>query len=501
MATLVIAASSCSSSGSDQSQSDQSQSVDESSSTAPTTAVAETDETQESTTTSEAVVGNTLSDDELASYGDPLFEGLGNQGYDVQHYDLMIDTTSNENASAGAIDAIATIDLITTHTLTSFNLDLIYLDVQSVTVDDEPAEFEHVGRELTVTPGSTLSQGDSAIVQVRYSGVPVSMNNENEIFGPGWQATEWGSYTISEPNGAATWFPGNDHPSDKATFGIAVTVPVGTVAVASGSLIERIVDGETETFGYSMPEQMTTYLASVVVGDFVIDESVSDSGVAIRNVLWAEDAESLRPILEETTIPMLELFESILGPFPFDTYGVAAVPDNLGFALENQTMSLFSVNTLSFDSIFTDGILAHEMAHQWFGDAVSPAEWDDIWLNEGYATWSETYWLASQGHDQIPRLAEENREIPYGPLVGGTEDTLFRGAVYVRGALALESLRRTVGDEEFFEFTRTWIGEHSGGTASTAQFIALVDQTFGEEAQQMMKAWIFDEVSPELPAK
>ena len=437
----------------------------------------------------------------LASFGDPLFDGLGNGGYDVQHYDLEVDTTSNAQADEGAIDGLATITLLPTEDLSVFHLDLEFLTVESVVVNGAPAAFDHQGRELIITPSSPLTSGNEATVKVSYHGTPVPLEDEGDIFKLGWQSEEWGSYVVSEPLGAANWYPNNDHPGDKATFEISITVEQGQVGIGSGSLIEQSSGEGTETFVYSMPYPMATYLASVVTGDFVIDERAGPDGVRIRNVLYAPDADELRPILDRTTFQMLEMYSALFGPYPFDNYGVVAVPEPLGFALENQTLSVFGVDTITYDSIFTEQILAHELAHQWFGDAVSLAEWDDIWLNEGFATWADAYWMESNGQEFFSILDQYNSSSELGPLKGLDAASLFDENVYVRGGLTLEALRRTVGDDAFFGFLQDWVAAHSGGTASTADFLAMVDQKFGEDAQQLMKAWIFDEISPELPDK
>ncbi len=434
-----------------------------------------------------------------SSIGDPLFEGLGNGGYDALHYDLSIDTTSNPEH--GAIDGVAVITLVAQEDLPRFNLDIEGLVVDDVTIDGEPARFDHAGGELTIRPTEPLSAGSEATVSVTYHGLPVPLHDVGDVFELGWQAKAWGSYVVSEPIGAANWFPSNNHPGDKATFQLAITVEEGLTAAGPGSLIEQTEGDGTVTFVYSMPYQMATYLASVVTGDFVIDESEGPNGVTIRNVLHAPSAEAMRPILDRTSVPMLELFDELFGPYPFDNYGIVAVPEPLGFALENQTLSVFGVDTVTFDSIFTEQILAHELAHQWFGDAVSVAEWDDIWLNEGFATWADAYWLEQNGQEFFSVLDQYNQSSGLGPLKGLHAADLFGENVYVRGGLTLEALRRTVGDDAFFSFLQSWVQAHSGGTASTADFLSLVDSTFGEDTQQLMKAWIFSDVSPELPAK
>lgn len=435
-----------------------------------------------------------------SSFGDDLFAKLGNGGYDVSHYDLDIDMVNTEHADDGGFDASAAIALTPNQDLNDFNLDFEYLTATNITLDGESVSFDHDGGELTIHPNNTLPANTQIELVIDYNGIPKPLGLLGGIFGQGWQVEDWGSYVVSEPNGASNWFPNNNHPGDKATFTISVTVPQGLHAAASGTLIEHTSDGSTvDTFVYEMDEPMATYLASVVTGEFVVDESVGPNGVTIRNVLPADRAHEMRTLLDRTSAPMLALFSERFGPYPFDEYGVVVVPEYLGYALENQTLSVFGLGVILDDSESTENILAHELAHQWFGDAVSPSEWSDIWLNEGFATWGGSYWSQLAGADNFADMEQYNQDAGLGPLTEITARALFDDRVYVRGALTLESLRRTVGDDAFFGFLQTWVTTHSGGNATTRDFLDLVDEQFGEDAQQLMKSWIFDERSPALP--
>lgn len=440
-----------------------------------------------------------------SDFGDSLFEDLGNGGYDVLHYDLHIDVASAEDAAIGGMRSTAVITMVATKDLETFNLDLSFLNVDDVRVDDKPVNFVRDGNELAITPNTMITDGEEVDVTIDYSGIPGALDDPGEIFPQGWQVEDWGSYVVSEPIGASNWFPNNNHPGDKATFTISVTVPKGQVVAASGTLLDRtqstVFGIEAETFVYDMPEPMATYLASVVVGDFVIDTTDGPNGVTIRNVLPTDRAAELRPMINRTSAPMLELFHDKFGPYPFNEYGIVTIPEFLGYALENQTLSIFGLGIMLNDSLYSETIIAHELAHQWFGDAISPRQWEDIWLNEGFATWAGAYWSEQVGIDDFEGMFEHNRDIGLGPLVRTSPNTLFATSVYVRGGLALEALRRTVGDDAFFAFVQDWVVTYSGGTASTADFLNMVDKHFGEDEQQLMKAWIFDDLSPDLPAK
>ena len=338
---------------------------------------------------------------------------------------------------------------------------------------------------------------------VAYRGQPEPIDNPAVADAYGWQTRPWGTYVISEPVGAANWFPGNDHPQDKATFTISVTVADGSVAAGPGLLIDRVGGEGDTTFVWRMDDQMATYLASVVTGDFAIEQRDGPNGVTIRNVYPTETADRLRPIVDRTMDDMLALFTEAFGPYPYDSYGVVAVPDDFGFAaLENQTLSVFGVDFLLADTFFGEQVLAHELAHQWFGNAVSPTEWDDIWLNEGFATWADNYWMEQTSTPDIfDRTAEIAIVANLRPPIDVAPETMFDSTVYLRGGLALEAVRRTVGDDTFLEFLRTWLDVHGGGDASTDDLFALTEAELGSDAAAVLRQWVTDETMPPLPAR
>ncbi len=425
--------------------------------------------------------------------GDPLFPGLGNGGYDVQSYDLAI------AVDGPTITVRALISIDATEQLERFNLDLIGLDVTRVEVDGRSARIKRTGRELEIDPGRTLYPGENFLLDIEYSGDPMPIDDPAGPAALGWYTEPFGTFVISEPSGAATWFPANDHPQDKARFRFAITVPSDQVAVAAGILEATDDNGDgTTTWHWYMRDPMATYLASVVTGDFAMIEEDPIGTIDVRHVVPIADAERLAPIVARQR-PMLELFQDRFGPYPFDSHGVAVVDADLGFAaLENQTLSIYDAeffSPLTPDS-FTDRVMAHELAHQWFGNAVSVETWGDIWLNEGFATWGEYYWVEQTGVD--PWVGPPGN---LGPLVGLAAPNLFDQNVYVRGGFTLEALRRTVGDEAFFALLQTWVERHSGGVASTQDFLDLVGEIAGADAQALVNTWLTDPQMPQLPPR
>ena len=424
--------------------------------------------------------------------GDPLFPGAGNTGYDVEHYDIAIDLSGDD------FRAEAIIELVPDAPLTSFNLDLVGMTVDHVFIDGVEAGFERDGRELIVTPASTLAQGRSTAVKVEYRGTPEPIADPSGPITLGWHTEPWGTYVASEPIGAATWFPANDHPTDKATFVLRVTVPEGQVAAGPGILIDRQTAAMRTTFVWASTDPMATYLASIVTGDFAIVTSEGDADPVIRNVLPTERANQLLPALAATG-EMLDVFEDLFGPYPFESYGVAAVPEPLDFALENQTLSLFDTEFLTLRRRTVENVLAHELAHQWFGNHVSPASWSDIWLNEGFASWADHYWTERDGGTTFDERAAEAAAFDLGPPTDVTPATMFDATVYLRGALTLEALRREIGDDRFFDLVKAWSTTYGGATASTDDFLTLVRTREGVFAESTVRDWLFDPVMPPLP--
>ncbi len=430
-------------------------------------------------------------DRSLGSIGDPTFPGLGNAGYDVSGYDIGLDLAGAEMSAEARIELTALIDL------TELHLDLVGMDVDEVRVDDEPVLFDRDGRELRLRLADQVSAGETAEVVVAYHGQPEPLDTgEGLPFNLGFQTRPWGTFVASEPIGAATWFPANDHPQDKATFDVEVTVQSGQVAIGPGQLVSTVVNADgTETYSWEAQDPMTTYLASVATGEFELTtetiEGITGNDIVIRHAVHRDALLATGDSLA-TTAEMMAAFEEQFGPYPFESYGILVVPESLGFALENQTLSLFGTDIIGSEA--AQPILAHELAHHWFGNLVSPAAWDDIWLNEGFATWAEWWWTERIAGRDMSRIAAT---IPMEPLTGLTPDTLFDINVYWRGGLTLEALRRTVGDETFAEILSAWTERYGGGVASTENFLDLVTELAGQEATNVVSQWIF---APDMPA-
>ena len=427
--------------------------------------------------------------------GDAYFPKYGNGGYDVGGYDLKLSYAP----ASGRLDGTATITATATQDLASFNLDLAHLAASKVTVDGQAATSKAVGNELVVTPAGGLVKGRAFTVVVDYGGKPRALSNEALGVG-GWLRTEDGAFALGQPESASTWFPVNDHPADKATFALSMTVPDGLEVLSNGVPGERATGDGKVTWRWAESKPLASYLAFVVIGQYRVTTSTHEGKpmvIAIPQSLPAngDAAKSLA-----TTGEVADFLVTQFGPYPFDAYGGVVVDDGrVGYALETQSRPVYG-STFFLDQPNTT-VVVHELAHQWYGDSVALSRWQDIWLNEGFATYAE--WLRQEHEGE--RTAQQSFDRAYPgfdwsvPTGDPGADRLFGDAVYQRGAMAVHALRRTIGDKAFFELLKSWPAQHRDGNATTEDFIAAAEQVSGKDLGDLFDAWLFGTVKPPKP--
>ena len=419
--------------------------------------------------------------------GDSFYPKMGNGGYDVAHYDIDLDVDPAQNT----IEAVTTITAAATQSLSSFNLDFTGLVIEGITVNGRSARFSRAGTELTVTPAAPLVDGSEFTVAVTYSGTPLTVDDPatNGRRKVGWHWYKGDPYpkgmifVYNGRTGAPTWFPNNNHPSDKATFEFEIRVPDGVVGFATGTRVSEATAGGYTTSTWKMDDPMATFVAAVYVGDFVRSEVRVEGKPLIRNYVHRGVSA---PALSETSAAM-DVYERLLGPYPFDAYGTVVVPFRLWFAYENQSLSVHGTSTV------IDRIIAHELAHQWFGNASTQQDWTDIWLSEGFAKYMEFVYMAHKyrhvDSDLMRRYMEWIRgmvvraDVP-APKKISVDQLLNTYAVYHRGALTLHALRKQAGDTKFWQIMRAAHSRTSGANTSTETFLGIVREFAGEEAVQ-----------------
>jgi aminopeptidase N len=423
--------------------------------------------------------------------GDPYFPDAGNGGYDVAHYglDLSYDPATKRLAGTAAIVATAT------QQLARFDLDLRALAVRGVSVNGRPARYGRSGQELVVTPAQPLRRGLPFLVVVSYGGVPQTVIDPDDSL-DGWIPTDDGAFVVNEPQGAPSWFPVSDHPTDKATYTVRMTVPAGLTAVGNGVLLGQHTRGGRTTFVWQESRPMASYLATITLGRFDVIRSRTADGIPVYVAIDPREAAAATTM---SRIPEIVGFQqSIFGRYPFETVG--GIVDHaafVGYALESQTKP-------NFDRAPSLTTVVHELAHQWFGDSVTPERWQDIWLNEGFATYAEWLWSEHAGGDTAQQLFDDGYATPasdtdfWNPPSGdpGGPANLFTGSVYDRGALTLHALRTKIGDRAFFRLLRAWAQQHRYGNASTADLVALAEQVSGQRLGHFFQVWLYTAGKP-----
>ncbi|MBZ0287700.1 MAG: M1 family metallopeptidase [Anaerolineae bacterium] len=436
-----------------------------------------------------------------ASIGDTLYFNLGNGGYDVQHYTLDFDI----DPEANHLDATVTMDATATLELSSFNLDFIGFEITRVDVNGQAADFTHKRNELTIAPAAALRPGEDFRVEIGYNGVPEPFESAAVPDTPwGWVDTGDHSYVIGEPDGAASFFPVNDHPLDKATYSFRITVPKPYTVAVNGDITRVVEDADSTTTLSEIRFPIASYLVTLEVGDYEMVREADANGVSIRNYFARSLDDDYRKPFERQG-EMIEFYASIFGPYPFDTYGAVLMDDDSTWALESQTLSLFASGIIDVDDVpGSERIVAHELVHQWFGNSVSVKDWKSIWLNEGFATYAEGLWIehlhgAKALDEWIRDIYELLTEYQFPPPGSPRADDLFNWSVYGRGALTLHALRLHVGDDTFFELVRGYYTANQYGNASTLDFINLAAIFGGDDVKPLLMRWLFDGRVPDIP--
>jgi aminopeptidase N len=445
-----------------------------------------------------------------AGAGDPYYPNAGNGGYEVSHYDLELDY---EPLPTNFLKGEAEVEARATQNLSRFNLDLRpNMVVHEVRVDGSRATFTREGvHELVITPRKGIRRGKKFEVKVEYSGRPQDVIDP-DLSKEGWVVTPDGAFVVNEPQGSPGWYPANDTPKDKATYDFEVTVPAGREVIANGVLEDVDTRRGRTTWEWEERDLMAPYLATATNGEFELRFGRTYRGLREYNAVdptTREDPEGTEPQpdlawmrVESTQPAAVKMFSELYGAYPFDAVGaiVDFAPD-VQYHLESQTKANYYL-------VPPETTIVHEVAHQWFGNAVTPEQWPDIWLNEGFARWSEwIYRELTVGTEEASAAAQfETLWRGWGASSGlnrppgnvGGPQFLFFSTVYNRGAMTLQALRERVGDETFFRILRTWYAKYKYGNATTADFIDVAERVSRRQLDDFFQAWLY---TPGKPAE
>jgi aminopeptidase N len=431
--------------------------------------------------------------------GDAYVPQAGNPGYDVRHYSVGV----RYWPATGRLRGDTTVRLMPTTRLRSFSLDLL-LRAETVRIDGSAVSFTQSRHELTIHPATALPQGTVVAVRVRYHGKPSQVRYQGE---QPVERTRTGAIAVGEPAIAAWWFPSNDHPRDKARFDLALTVPRGYEGVSNGQLLGHHSSGQTTTWRWRASSPMATYLAFAAFGQYQLQQGMTAAGVPYVYAWERGLGPKAKPARRSLrfTPQAVRFLTHAWGRYPFTSLG-GVVPDvALGYALENQTRPVYGRDM--FGRGVARSLIVHELAHQWFGDRVSLRRWQDIWLNEGLATYSEWLWEAHRGgrspQQQLMRhynLFEASSRFWQLKIGDPGRGRLFDDAVYDRGAMTVQALRNRVGSHDFFVIAKRWT--HAGdGVGSTRELRRLAERVSGQQLRPFFHHWLYVGTKPARTAQ
>ena len=350
--------------------------------------------------------------EERESIGDSLFPELGTDELDVQSYDVRSDTTRPREV----IEADVTITALVDGRRDRLVLDAGEMDIETVERRRRPAEFTLGDDELVDPPGRRrLPVQQPVTIDVAYTDVAGGVGLASRSRASDGSPRRPVRSSSTSPTAPHSWLPSNDHPSDKATWRFELTVPSGVTRSGQRRARRAAAGPEGDTWVWEQREPMATYLVQVLTGDYaVLDHGVAGT-VPIVDVALTDDVEQMAPYFDLTD-DQLAFFEPLFGPYPLDRYGLAFTESFSGLAMETQGRSLFSRDDFPGGSpgAIEHLLLSHELAHQWFGNAVTPADWADLWLNESFATYAQWMWLDHAGLLPLETQARSNLALPPG---------------------------------------------------------------------------------------
>lgn len=383
--------------------------------------------------------------------------------------------------------------------LSAFQLDLVGGDgtegmhVTSVTQGDAPMTFTHSNDQLRIELGTPVQADAQRTYTITYRGVPadgliISTNKHGErtFFGDNW------------PNRARHWLPTVDHPSDKATVEWIVTAPEHYEVVANGRLVEETdLPDQLRLTHWHATAPLPTKVMVIGVADFAVQYVDEYEGVSLQSWVYPQEREDGFYDFARAE-PILAFFDSHIGPFPYAKLANVQSKTRYG-GMENASAIFYNENAIS-GTRENEGLLAHEIAHQWFGDSVSETDWPHLWLSEGFATYlTQLYMEFTYGRDRMDAGMQAARErvvnyydqAPDAPVVDTTTTELVRllnPNSYQKGAWVLHMLRYTVGDEAFWDGLEAYYRRYRDRNASTRDFQHVMEEVSGQDL-----GWFFDQ--------
>ncbi len=424
---------------------------------------------------------------------DSVYPEVGDPGVDALRYSLALDWDPANDTLTGS----QTLTFRATESDDSFQLDLGEpLDVTEVTLDGETVEHRHTGKDLVVTAPVVADQ--RYVLTVDYAGTPRPVpapTTRSDMSGLGFTIDpEHQVWTMQEPFGAYTWYAVNDQPSDKAFYDFTLSVPSPWTGIANGVQTSSTDDGTTTTTTYALDDPAASYLVTLAFGDYQRTDDEGPGGVPIT--YWTPTEQDRFRDRLATAPEALAWLEQYLGPYPFASAGILVVDSESG--METQTMITLGDTTYAT----APATIVHELAHQWYGNQVTPSDWRDVWMNEGMAMYLQLMWQAEQKGVALDRyldryrVFEAEQRTSAGPPADYDPDRFGEANIYFGPALMWHALRERLGDQVFFTAVRGWPAAQDNTSTDRDTFLAYLEAQSGEDLDAFWDAWLLGETAP-----
>ncbi len=442
------------------------------------------------------VVAGAVGDPRSAAYDaaasvpreDSVYPDVGDPSVDALHYDLRLSWDPRARVLTGTESVLLRVARTGDH----LQLDLAHqLAVDQVWLDGHSVPFTHAAKDLVVS--APVTEGERHLLQLTYSGTPepvAAPTDRSDFSTTGWTTTADGSvWTMQEPYGAYSWYAVNDHPSDKAFYDFTISAPGSMVGIANGRLVSRTTAGSRTVTRWDLPEPSTSYLVTLAIGHYTETHDTGPHGLPITYWTPADRPGLVRGL--RYTPRAVAYLESKVGRYPFPTLGVVLVPSRS--AMETQSMLTLGLS----DYTMSRDVLVHELAHQWYGDEVSPDDWSDLWMNEGMATYlAEANWTAdhtgqSLGEILAPWAGFAGRlRTLYGPPARYAPGTFGEGNAYYLPALLWDTIRQRLGDATFWRLAAAWPRTHRFTSQDRATLAAWWSRQSGQDLGPLFDQWL-----------
>ena len=411
---------------------------------------------------------------------------------DARYYDLDLEIDPDLQQISGTLTARLRVSAAQ---CAQVDLDLATgLSVSGVTLGGSAAGYTHANDLLSITLDRTYSQGEEVEVAVSYSGTPPGSYGAFGFDTYDGQPMIW---TLSEPFGARSWWPCDDWSDDKAdSMDLEISVPAGLIVASNGTLREVVNAGERDIYRWHEGYPISTYLVSLAIHPYTVSSdyyvSAADDSLEIRFFMFPDHAAEYAEV-NALTAEMVACYAGLFGEYPFmgEKYGHAEFL--WGGGMEHQTCTSLGA--------FYESIIAHELSHQWWGDMVTCGDFHHIWLNEGFARYSEALWQehaygTAAYRSMLDAIRYYGSGTIYVPDLSDMSRIFDTGLTYNKAGWVVHMLRGVLGDEDFFACLLAWRAAFAYGAATTEDFQAIAEGVSGLDLDDFFQQWIYGEYYP-----